>query len=85
MKGMLKTGSETLKKIALILLCSAVVTSAGTAVAYYNTASIGYDSANIVSFYEGGVYLLDFDINYEKTKKDFSALKKYAPAIFVSI
>lgn len=74
-----------MKKITLILLASAVVCSAGMTVAYYNTASIGYDNANLISFYDGGIYVLDFDINYEKTKRGFERVKSYLPSKFVSI
>lgn len=74
-----------MKKITLILICAAAVCSAGMSVAYYNTASLGYDNANIVSFYEGGIYVLDFDINYEKTKRGFERVKSVLPSKFVSI
>jgi len=74
-----------MKKITLIILCSAVVASVGMAVAYYNTASLGYDSANIVEFYDGGIYVFDFDINYEKVKNEYSKFKERLPREFLSI
>ena len=71
-----------MKKTVLILIASAVLSSAGMAVAYYNTASVGYDNANLISFYDGGVYLFDFDINYDKAKND---IKNFLPEKLITI
>ena len=74
-----------MKKITLIITCACLIACTGMTVAYYNTASLGYDNANIFSFYDGGVYVLDFDINYEKVKRGFSRIKELAPKKFISI
>lgn len=74
-----------MKKITLILLIAAVSASLGSAIAYYNTASLGYDSANLISFYDGGVNVLEFDINYKKVQKDLKHIFSAFPEKFISI
>ena len=74
-----------MKRIALILFCSAVCISVGMSVAYYNTAMTGYDNANIVSFYEDGIYILDMDINYTELKKGLNKIKEYIPDKILTI
>ena len=74
-----------MKRIALILFCSAVCLSVGMSVAYYNTAMTGYDNANIVSFYEDGVYILDMDLNYTELKKGLNKIKEYIPDKILTI
>ena len=74
-----------MKKIVLILITSMICVCIGTAVAYYNTAALGYDNANLLSVYDGGFYLLDFDINYEKTKEKIEEIEKLLPPKFITI
>lgn len=57
----------------------------GITVAYYNTASFGYDNANIFTLYNDRVRIFDIVINFEDISKIFSILKKIVPKVFISI
>ena len=51
-----------------LLLLSGAVLSIGLAVAYYNTASLGYDNANIFSLNDETLRLFDITINFEDVR-----------------
>lgn len=63
-------------KIFLIVICSVLVLTAGTTVAYYNTKSFGFDDdAKIfykddekISFMDYNIYYADIDSVYNKLK-----------------
>lgn len=57
-----------------MLLLSAVVLTVGLAVAYYNTASLGYDNANILTYSNEFVRLFDITINFQEVIDFFKAL-----------
>lgn len=48
-----------------MLLISGVVLLVGIAVAYYNTASLGYDNANILTYNDEFIRLFDITIKFE--------------------
>lgn len=70
---------------ARIILLSVLGLLIGITVAYYNTASLGYDNANIFTLYNDRVRIFDIVINFEDISKFFSILKKIVPKVFISI
>ena len=70
---------------ARIILLSILGLLIGITVAYYNTASFGYDNANIFTLYNDRVRIFDIVINFEDISKIFSILKKIVPKVFISI
>lgn len=74
-----------MKKEAKILAAASLVLAFGTAVAYYNTSSFGYDNANILTVTEESVKVFDFNIRYEDLEKNAKKLKEFAPKNFISI
>lgn len=70
---------------ARIILLSVLGLLIGITVAYYNTASFGYDNANIFTLYNDRVRVFDIVINFEDISKFFSILKKIVPKVFISI
>lgn len=52
-----------------ILMLGSIVLLIGIIIAYYNTASFGYDNANIISIYNDRVKIFDLDITYEFMRK----------------
>lgn len=70
---------------ARIILLSILGLLIGITVAYYNTASLGYDNANIFTLYTDSVRIFDIVINFEDISKIFSILKKIVPKVFISI
>lgn len=74
-----------MKKEAKILAVASLVLAFGTAVAYYNTSSFGYDNANILTVTEESVKVFDFNIRYEDLEKNAKKLKEFAPKTFISI
>lgn len=74
-----------MKKEAKILAAASLALAVGTAVAYYNTSSFGYDNANIISVTEESVKIFDFDIRYEDLEKSAKKIKEITPKTFISI
>lgn len=74
-----------MKKQIKILAIAVFALCIGTTVAYYNTASLGYDNANIVSFDEEQIKILDFDIKYEEIEQVKEKISKYFPKDFITI
>lgn len=53
------------KSVVLMLLAAGVVLVVGLAVAYYNTASLGYDNANLLSYNSKGIRIFDITIIFQ--------------------
>lgn len=53
------------KYVINMLLFSVVVLLVGIAVAYYNTASLGYDNANLLTVTNESIRFFDITIKYE--------------------
>ena len=68
-----------------IILLSVLGLLIGITIAYYNTASLGYDNANIFTLYNDSVKIFDIVINFEDISKIISILKRIVPKDFISI
>ena len=68
-----------------IILLSVLGLLIGITVAYYNTASLGYDNANIFTLYNDSVKIFYIVINFEDISKIISILKRIVPKVFISI
>lgn len=68
-----------------IILLSVLGLLIGVTIAYYNTASLGYDNANIFTLYNDSVKIFDIVINFEDISKIISILKRIVPKVFISI
>lgn len=68
-----------------IILLSVLGLLIGITIAYYNTASLGYDNANIFTMYNDSVKIFDIVINFEDISKIISILKRIVPKVFISI
>lgn len=68
-----------IKKEFRILSIAAVVLIIGIIISYYNTSSLGYDNANIVSFDNEQLNIFDYEIRYEKVKDRYNKVKDYIP------
>lgn len=74
------------KRISVrIILLSVLGLLIGITVAYYNTASLGYDNANIFTLYNDSVKIFDIVINFEDISRIISTLKRIVPKVFISI
>ena len=74
------------KRISVrIILLSVLGLLIGITIAYYNTASHGYDNANIFTLYNDSVKIFDIVINFEDISKIISILKRIVPKVFISI
>ncbi len=68
-----------------ILAAAALALMLGTAVAYYNTCSLGYDNANIVSFNSEEVKIFDYNIKFSEIEEIKDKISKYIPKDFITI
>lgn len=68
-----------------IILLSVLGLLIGITIAYYNTASLGYDNANIFTLYNDRVKIFDIVIYFEDISKIISILKRIVPKVFISI
>lgn len=68
-----------------ILATAALALMLGTAVAYYNTCSLGYDNANIVSFNSEEVKIFDYNIKFSEIEEIKDKISKYIPKDFITI
>ena len=68
-----------------IILLSVLGLLIGITIAYYNTASLGYDNANIFTLYNDSVKIFDIVINFEDISKIISILKRIVPKVFIYI
>lgn len=67
-------------KIFLIALCSLVVFCAGTAVAYYNTKSLGFDDdVKIISRDDEKISIMDYNIYYDDINSVYEKLRQVIP------
>ena len=74
-----------MKKVSSILLLSALCICVGTAVAYYNTSSFGYDDANILTVNDDSVQILYFEIRYQDVEDFVDVLKENAPDKLITV
>lgn len=79
-----KTKSEV-KKVISLLFINSVILLVGIAVAYYNTASLGYDEANLFSYDDVAIYIFDFEIEKQKIFEIIQNLKDFVPKVFITI
>ena len=68
-----------------IILLSVLGLLIGITIAYYNTASLGYDNANIFTLYNDSVKIFDIVITFDDISKIISILKRIVPKVFISI
>ncbi len=71
--------------IPKILFAAAIILSLGIGVAYYNTSTLGYDNANIISFDEEKVNIFDYEIRYKDIKKAEEKIKDLLHDDFIVI
>lgn len=64
------------KCVINMLLLSVVVLLVGIAVAYYNTASLGYDNANLLTVTNESIRFFDITIKYEDIIMIFKKIEK---------
>lgn len=64
------------KYVINMLLLSVVVLLVGIAVAYYNTASLGYDNANLLTVTNESIRIFDITIKYEDIIMIFKKIEK---------
>lgn len=64
------------KYVVNMLLLSVVVLLVGIAVAYYNTASLGYDNANLLTVTNESIRFFDITIKYEDVIMIFKKIEK---------
>lgn len=68
-----------------MLLISIVVLLIGIAVAYYNTASFGYDNANILSYNKDSIRLFDILIIFDDILEIIEKLFSFVPKDLITI
>lgn len=74
------------RKISRRLIMLSVLTLiVGITVAYYNTASFGYDNANLFSLDYDSVNIFDIEIKYDTIKNVIRILKEFVITQFVVI
>ena len=64
------------KFVINMLLLSVVVLLVGISVAYYNTASLGYDNANLLTVTNESIRFFDITIKYEDIIMIFKKIEK---------
>ena len=64
------------KYVINMLLLSVVVLLVGIAVAYYNTASLGYDNANLLTVTNESIRFFDITIKYDDVIMIFKKIEK---------
>ena len=74
-----------MKKVISILAAALVALAVFTSVAYYNTSSLGYDDANIISVTGDGIRIMYFNIDYKTVKDFYESIKKLLPDNFITI
>ena len=65
-----------MKRIVLILAVSLITLSAGTVIAYKNTASLGYGEAQLISREGDSVFVMDFEIDLIEIEKETKRILK---------
>ena len=74
-----------MKKTVGILIMAVIIFCIGSVTAYYNTASVGYDNANLISFQSDGIQVLDFKIYYRDIERTVEKMKDLVPDNFITI
>ena len=74
-----------MKAVIRILVLASLTLAIGVAVAYYQTSSLGYDNANILSFNREGVSVFAYDIDYAEVREKWEQLQKILPQEFITI
>lgn len=85
MKNMSEKTKSEVKKVISLLFINSVILLVGIAVAYYNTASLGYDEANLFSYDDVAIYIFDFQIEKQKIFEIIQNLKDFVPKVFITI
>lgn len=74
------------KKISIRLILSAVVLLlTGVTIAYYNTASFGYDNANVLSVDYDSINIFALEIKFQTVSDIISFLKRFILTYFFVI
>lgn len=73
------------KSVRVIFFLFSLLLLIGIIIAYYNTASLGYDNANIVSFNNEEIRLFDYVIKYKDISYFIHLLKNLFNPQIVSI
>lgn len=74
------------RKITALFLSAALVLTAGVAVAYYNTRTLGFDSeATVFEKSSDKVRFLDFEIYYDDVKRVWDGVSSYLPDTAIPI
>ena len=68
-----------------IIALAALVFIIGINVAYYNTASLMYDKANIISFDNESVKLYEYDIRYKDVEYNIEKVKNILKSEYITI
>lgn len=74
-----------MKKVFKILVSFSFVLVVGLIVAYYNTSSLGYDNANILTVEVEQVRIFDYNIRYKDVKNAVENAREVLNVDFVSI
>lgn len=67
------------KKERHILAIAAMCLAVGLIIAYYNTSSLGYDNANIISFNSEQLNIFDYEIKFSEVREKYNKLKEFIP------
>lgn len=63
----------------LTIICGIILT-VGVSVAYYNTKTFGFDEdATLITFFDDGVKIMDYYIDYEKAREVADKVSEYIP------
>lgn len=65
------------KSVFRILLSATFVLLIGISISYYNTASLGYDNANVFSLNNEEINIFDYRIEYESVKQKTQKIKDF--------
>lgn len=74
-----------MKKEVRILALATIALAIGITVSYYNTSSLGYDNANIISFDTEKINLFDYHIRYDDIEKYYEKITDYLPKDIIVI
>ncbi|MGN0532645.1 MAG: hypothetical protein ACI4IN_07605 [Eubacterium sp.] len=74
-----------MKKEVRILTLATIALAIGITVSYYNTSSLGYDNANILSFDTEQINLFDYHIRYDDIEKYYKKMTEYLPEEIIVI
>ena len=67
------------KKERRILAFAAMCLAVGLIISYYNTSSLGYDDANIISFNSEQLNIFDYEIKFSEVREKYDRLKELVP------